>query len=122
MKKTSIQIGSEIIHAYVADGFFSKVRGLSFRKSLGKSEAMLFVFKKEGYHAMWMFGMRFPIDIVWVDKNMRVVDVVECARPCFLFCKTYKPKRKSKYVIELNAHSAKNLKIKIGSKVQIRYK
>jgi uncharacterized membrane protein (UPF0127 family) len=119
MKKINVRIGRAKIRTEVADTKPTKSKGLMFRQSLGKGEGMLFIFDEETRHPFWMFGMRFPIDIIWVDSNKRVVDVTEDARPCWLFCKVHRPKRKARYVIEVNSGFAKRNKIKKGDKVSL---
>jgi uncharacterized membrane protein (UPF0127 family) len=49
-------------------------KGLSFRPSLGTDEGMLFLFAHAQPQMFWMYGMRFPIDIIFL-KNGRVVNV-----------------------------------------------
>ncbi len=34
---------------------------------------MLFVWDEEGQRAMWMKDMNYPIDMYWLDSNMRVI-------------------------------------------------
>ncbi len=90
----------------IADSFWKKARGLMFRKPLGKEEGMLFVFKKECRPRFWMFGMRFPLDIVFMDKNREVVDIKKNCPPLTLnprTWKTYRPIRPSMYVLEVTA-------------------
>jgi hypothetical protein len=49
-------------------------RGLSYRSECGNG--MLFVFPDDGivYRPMWMWRMRFPLDIVWLDARGMIVD------------------------------------------------
>lgn len=76
-------------------------QGLSGRKSLADNQGMLFVFPQEGYHSFWMKGMLFPIDIIWLDKDYKVVYVKENAQPCtFLYCPLYTPNKPAQYVLE----------------------
>lgn len=119
MKNVKLKIGKAAIDVEMADTFFDRMRGLMFRSSLGEGKGMLFVFDKEDYWPIWMMGMRFPIDIIWVGKNMRVVDIIKNARPRLSF-KTHTPKRKAKYVLEFNAGFVKSRKIKIGSKIEVK--
>jgi len=56
-----------------------RVRGLSYRSECGNG--MLFVFEGPGWHPMWMYRMRFPIDIVWLDSHGRIVELYEAAQP-----------------------------------------
>ena len=42
-------------------------RGLSYRKSVGKNQGMLFVFRNRDIRPFWMFEMQFPLDFIWLD-------------------------------------------------------
>ena len=119
MKTTKIRIGKTKIRAEIANSFFSKMKGLMFRRSLGKKEGMLFPFRWMDYHTIWMFGMNFPIDIIWADKNKRIVHIVENARP-YIMSGVYMPAKKAKYVIEVSAGFVKKHKIKLGMRVDFR--
>lgn len=119
MENVKLKIGKAAIDAEVAGTFFDRMRGLMFRSSLGEGKGMLLVFEKEDYWPIWMMGMRFPIDIIWMSKNMLVVDIINNARPRLSF-KTHTPKRKAKYVLEVNAGFAKSHEIKIGSKIEAK--
>jgi uncharacterized membrane protein (UPF0127 family) len=112
-----VRIGRARIETEVVKDPIRQSLGLMFRKRLGKNRGMLFDFPIEFYHGIWMFGMRFPIDIIWIDKKMRVVDIVENAKPCLLFCRTYYPRKMAKYVLEVNSGFARKNKIKIDDKV-----
>src|SRR5262245_10135909 len=57
--------------------FFGRGLGLMFRRRLEVGEGMWIV-PCNGIH---MFGMRFPIDAVFVDRRLRVVRVYRGLRP-----------------------------------------
>jgi uncharacterized membrane protein (UPF0127 family) len=52
----------------VADGFFTRLRGLLGREGLGRGEGLLIV-PSRGVH---MFGMRFSLDILLLDRERKV--------------------------------------------------
>ena len=56
---------------------WSRMRGLLGRASLAPGEAMLF--RPAG--SIHMFFMRFPIDVVFCDGDLRVVKVVRDLKP-----------------------------------------
>jgi uncharacterized membrane protein (UPF0127 family) len=92
-----------------ADTLWKKARGLMFRKPLGDDEGMLFVFGKECRPMFWMFGMRFPVDMLFLDSERKVVDVKRGCRPMSLDPRTwrmYVPKKPAKYALEVNAGTA----------------
>jgi uncharacterized membrane protein (UPF0127 family) len=68
-----------------------------------------------------MKNCRFPIDIVWMDEEKRVVYVAENTPPCKKDpCPTYEPPlmtRPALYVLEINAGQAAREKIVRGTKL-----
>jgi hypothetical protein len=92
--------------------------GLMFRRSLDEDKGMLFVFEWPGFHGIWMKNCRFPIDIVWLDEERRIVHVAEGAEPCKSDpCPTYEPLRRASYVLELNAGQAAREGAVVGATV-----
>jgi uncharacterized membrane protein (UPF0127 family) len=75
----------------VADTPAERGRGLSGREMLPENSGMLFVFDTPGRYGFWMYGMKFPLDIIWIDESLRVVYFVENAQPCVNICETYEP-------------------------------
>jgi len=59
----------------VADSFFTKLKGLMFKKTVSKP--MMF-FKCKQIHT---FFMKIPIDIYYFDKNMMIIDIEENIKP-----------------------------------------
>ena len=119
--KRTIRAGRNALNCMIADSFPKQMLGLMYRKSLRKSEGMLFIFRREGIYPIWMMNMNFPIDIIWISKRGKVVDVEENAVPCrgFFGCKSYYPRKKSQYVLEMCSGEAGRRGIKIGSKIRL---
>ena len=57
--------------AVVADNFFLRLKGLMFREGMDEEEALIF------YHtpSIHTFFMRFPIEVVFLNKKMQVVEI-----------------------------------------------
>jgi hypothetical protein len=92
--------------------------GLMFRPSLPADRGMLFVFGELGFHGIWMKNCRFPIDIVWLDEQKRVVHLAESVPACKADpCPSYEPLQRAAYVIELNAGQARREKVAVGASV-----
>jgi uncharacterized membrane protein (UPF0127 family) len=90
--------------------------GLMFRPSLAPGHALLFVFEASDFHGIWMKNCKFPIDIVWLDENRKVVHVAEAVPPCKKDpCPVYLPQQKASYVVEMNARQAAREKAVIGA-------
>jgi uncharacterized protein len=92
------------------NNIFSKSLGLRFRRRLKDNEALVFVNDKESYHEsiLDMLFVFFPIDVLWLDENKKVVDIRENVKPFSLFIR---PKKPAKYVVELNKGTVKNIRI-----------
>jgi uncharacterized membrane protein (UPF0127 family) len=92
--------------------------GLMFRPSLPEDQGMLFVFEELDFHGIWMKNCKFPIDILWLDEEGRVVHLAESVPPCRADpCPVYQPLRKAAYVVELNAGQARREKVVLGSRL-----
>jgi len=93
-----------------------RAMGLMFRPSLALDRGMLFVFDGPDFHTIWMKNCKFPIDIVWLDEEHKVVHVEESAPPCKADpCPVYPPLRRASYVVELNAGQARREKAAVGT-------
>lgn len=90
--------------------------GLMFRPSLPRDRAMLFIFATMDFHGIWMKNCKFPIDIVWLDEQRRVVHVAEAVPPCKADpCPVYEPMQRAAYVVEMNAEQARHEKVVLGA-------
>lgn len=77
-------------------------RGLSGRASLAQGSGMLFLFDTPGLYGVWMKDMRFPLDIVWLDGEKRVVAVEENALPSS-YPQIFRPSVPARFILEVNA-------------------
>ncbi len=115
----AIRYKKHLFRTLIADTFAKQMLGLMHRPSLKRSEAMLFVFGRQGVYPIWMLNMRFPIDILWLDQSLTVVSIVHSAKPCssIFNCRSYSNSKKAAYVLETNAGVAKSAGIKAGSRL-----
>ncbi len=65
----TIMINDKILEVQIADTKELRTRGLSWSEKLPYNEGMLFVFDGSGTYSMWMIGMLFNLDIIWLDEN-----------------------------------------------------
>lgn len=91
------------------DSIPSKAFGLMFSPKI-KDKGLIFVFDKEEVRELHMFFVFFPIDVLFLDKNKKVVEIKENFTPFTL----YFPKKKAQYVIELEKGTVKKTKTKTG--------
>ncbi len=109
----TIKKGSKRIeNVDVASGLLDKVLGLMFRNP-GR---LLMKFSREGRYSIWMPFMRFSLDLVFIDKSKRIVDIKKNVKPISLNPKTWKvyfPKRKCLFVLEVEGGLTKKLNLKV---------
>jgi hypothetical protein len=82
--------------AKICRSIFSKALGFMFRFKK-PDYALVFIFNREVKAELHMFFVFFPIDVLFLDKNKKVVDIKKDFKP-FSY---YSPKAKPQYVIEL---------------------
>ena len=113
-KKTTISINGINVTMAIASTDEQRIRGLSGIEKMNENEGMLFLFDKPSKQGFWMNKMNFPIDIIWLNSNNKVVHIEKQLEPCklFLACPVYNPEVDSLYVIELRSGFADNHSIK----------
>jgi len=88
--------------------------GLMFRTEIYPDQGMLFIFEEEGYHSFWMKNMNFPLDILWLDKDKRIIHLESQVPPCQKTpCPSYAPLLPTLYVLELKAGSIEKKGLKL---------
>jgi uncharacterized membrane protein (UPF0127 family) len=98
---TNLTSGKQIARQIIrCDTFWKRGRGLMFRgrRAVEDGRAYLFVERRESVAqtAIHMLFVFFPIAVVWLDREKRVVDTV-LARP---FRPYYAPRRPAQYYVE----------------------
>ena len=92
----------------VADTMLGRMRGLLGRKELPPGEGLLL----QPCPSVQTFFMRFPIDVVFLDRNGTVLKIVERLRPW------RSAGRRSAYAtLELAAGEAAALRIAVGDRL-----
>lgn len=103
----------------IADTPDLRSKGLMFREHLNETEGMLFIFDSEGYWGFWMKNTLISLDMIWIDKDMKIVHI-QTAPPCREEnCVTYYPPKPAKYVLEVNVGFAKNNNLSLGDRVSL---
>ena len=88
--------------------------GLMYRKKINPDQGMLLVFEQENFYSIWMKNMKIPLDILWLDKEKRIVHIERDVPPCKEDpCPTYTSRFPAMYVLELKAGSVNEHKLKM---------
>ncbi len=94
-----------------------KSKGLSGRETLCKNCGMLFIFGLETNLPFWMKDTLIPLDMIWLDKEYKVVDIQTATE--INSAKLYQNKIPAKYVLELNANDSQKINLNIGDIIQL---
>ena len=92
----------------ICKNIFSQTRGLMFRKK----QNLVMVFKKERKVRLHNFFVFYPIDVIILNKNKKIVEIKQDFKP-FTF---WNSKKKGKYIIELGAKQGVKQRVKQGAK------
>ncbi len=113
--------GKQIL-AQVADSPEKQIVGLFFAKELPPDSAMLFIYDDEDFHRLWTKNSHFPLDILWMDRDRKIIHVEESAPPCITDpCPAYGPKEPDAlYVMQAAAGFAKSNNLQPGMNMIFR--
>jgi uncharacterized membrane protein (UPF0127 family) len=119
---TSIaNINNNKINIEKATTLLERTKGLSFRKSFNENQAMLFVYPKEDYLSFWMVDMNFALDIIWLNKNCKVIYIEKNIQPCPSRnqCPAVTPNKPAQYVLEVVSGFTEKHNISIGDTLEV---
>jgi len=110
----AVFFGKAPITVAIADTYSKRGEGLSGLSMLPQGHGLWFVFDEADTHGIWMKDMLFPIDIIWLDSNFRVVGLSKNVSPG-TYPQTFYPENPDRYVLEVNAGEADRLRVRIGA-------
>lgn len=102
------------ILAQVSNNPSKRQLGLSYRQSLEDGTGMVFIFPEPGRHSFWMKDMNFPIDIIWIRSDRRVMGITRNVSPD-TYPETFYPPSDIQFVLELNAGESEKFTIATGT-------
>ena len=112
-----VEIGGKIINVEIADTNAKRELGLSGHAPLADDQGMLFAFDKAGKYPFWMKDMLFPIDIIWISEDYKIVYIEKKAQPSS-YPATFGGQVDARYVLEVNAGFSEKNNLKIGDQIK----
>lgn len=93
-------------------------RGMMFRDAFAEGHGMLFIHPREDHYANWMYQVKVPLDIIWMDHAHRIVEMAANTPPCpsksAHECPTFGGRQKAQFVLEVTAGIAAKNGLKLG--------
>jgi len=105
---TDIHANCIIEHVYKTTNFFERMRGLLFKEKL-QTRTGLIIAPCSSVHT---FGMRYSIDVVFLDKELNIVKLVKSLKPWRIAASTA-----SCIVLELVEDSINTLQLTTGQQL-----
>ncbi len=123
----SAQAGQEpkkiVVKAKVADTPKEREIGLMSVTKFPKDVGMFFIFQKPEIQNFWMKNTLIPLDMIFVDEKMKIVNIVKNVPPCRNdSCTSYKSSSPVLYVLEVNAGQSDVWGLKAGDSLQFDLK
>lgn len=114
---TQVFIGmGGVYNLHVANTEAKRSKGLSGVEKLSPNGGLLMVYPEDGAHKIWMKDMRIPIDVVWLDKDKKVVYLKQSLSPNIDQTKVYGPLEPTvRYILELPEGAISGSAIRKGS-------
>lgn len=110
----TIYFGHVQIRASVADNAQEREQGLSGTPALPIGIVKLFMFEEPILTKFWMKDMNYPIDIMWLNRDKKIIYIVANLNPD-TYPTTFGPNEPSLYVIETPAGMTAREGIVVGS-------
>lgn len=106
-----VQLGIEF-----AESEYETQTGLMYRKEMEDDQAMLFIFPEVAMHSFYMKNTAFPLDIIFIDENLKIASFQENAQP---FNENgLSSKVPIKYVLEVKAGLSKAWGLEVGDRIE----
>lgn len=93
-------------------------KGLQGRLSLPDKSGMWFIFDRDVRDAFWMKDTSIALDLIFVDKDYKVVDIIANARPNSESLLV--PQKDYRYVLEVKGTTAAQAGLAVGAKLEYR--
>lgn len=116
---TFVQVKGEKIQVELARSSQEWAKGLMFRKELGDRQGMFFVGSTQRPLSFWMKNTYVSLDIIYIDKNLKVVSIAENTKP--LSEDPIPSEGPATHVLEVKAGVAKELGLKKGDSIKVLF-
>jgi uncharacterized membrane protein (UPF0127 family) len=93
-------------------------RGLMFRRYLAADAGMIFLFDRPSVQTFWMKNTLIPLDMVFIDSDLRIVGIVANAEPQTETVRAVD--EPSQYVLELAGGIAAKDGLRPGQRVEFQ--
>lgn len=99
----------------IAETDYETETGLMYRQSMEENQGMLFIFPNVSSRSFYMKNTEFPLDIIYVNEEMKIVSFQKNAKP---YDESSLPSDvPAKYVLEVNAGLSDKMQLQVGDSI-----
>ena len=99
----------------IAESDYETQTGLMYRSGMMDKQGMLFIFEDSRLHSFYMKNTEFPIDILFIDDQLKIATIKENAQP--LDESGISSVVPIQYVLEVNAGLTKKIGLAVGDSI-----
>lgn len=100
----------------IADTPSKRALGLQYRNDLAPDRGMIFLFPVESIQSFWMKNTPLPLDMIFINRDLKIVGIVEQTVPFSLDSRSVNAP--SQFVLEINGGLAKRHGMNAGDSVR----
>lgn len=94
-----LKINGRALRVERAETWRALTWGLMFRRRLAPNNGMLLCFRRTANHAIHMWNVRFPLDVLFLEENGTIAHIRKALPGAFPF----RSGKRVRYVLEVNA-------------------
>ncbi len=115
----TVILGEKTFQLEIADNQAEREKGLSGRPELASNGGMLFTFDRPDKYCFWMKDTLLSLDILWFDKNYRLIHRVQRISPDS-YPTSFCTPRDAQYVVEIAAGSIEMLNLQLDDVMSLK--
>ena len=123
LPNTKCNLSEHKLDIMLARSFNERAKGLMYYESLEPKKGMLFVYSSPRMMSFWMLNTKIPLDLIFFDQSLQITEWIENMEPGYGEPIDSLPRYTStipaQYALELKAGSVKELKLKVGDRLDI---
>ncbi len=114
----TVTVKNQAFVARLAETSRERTKGLSGTRVMARNEAMLFVFPQSGMHSFWMKDMYFPLDIIWISDDYKIVWIEKQVSPQ-TYPRSFVSQTPALFVLEISAGLSDEFGFAVGDSVSV---
>ncbi len=116
IRKQKVDTLITTLNIEIAESEYETQTGLMYRNGMEDAQGMLFVFENEQIRNFHMKNTEFPLDIIFIKKNLEIAGFQENAQP--FNEELLSSQIPVQYVLEINEGLAEKWLLEVGDKIE----